>query len=502
MISLRRATIGGQCFGPSGSPPVAHMRTSSSSADCTSRRESWKTSSASSRIAVRREQRAELAHLVPPPRQEPVVAEELVLLDVGEDHAREPEQLVEALARLLVEQRAVLLGEPVTLALRAPRSAARSPRRPIRAHVADERRVRDARVVEPAAVVVVEPVAGRHVEPRVLHLLELLEPRLARVALRQLGVDLLVASGPRRTPSPRRCRREAREALELGVRARRAARRSRRPSGRCAGRGCPGGRPCRSRRTSRRSPYPSRRNSLWCCHTSSPQRSSAAVRVEHLDRYAVLRSSLEHDLVRLVLGELRDAKRGELGDQRLHLQLPLRVQLVPVLEVVARALLEELRALGDLGGIGDRVAGDVDVAVDARGSRCPWPAAPRRRGSATSRSPGRGRRCRRRRTRASAAGSASSSRTRSAARPPRAGARRRARSTGTSPPSPRSPAGSRSRTGWGTIRSVSRRPRAKLYGRSPRKARCALRGSSRRGGRVLRELLGRARSVRSPWAST
>ena len=67
-------------------------------------------------VAVVREQRAELAHLVPPSREEPVVAEELVLLDVREDHPREAEQLVEALARLLVEERTVLLREPVALA--------------------------------------------------------------------------------------------------------------------------------------------------------------------------------------------------------------------------------------------------------------------------------------------------------------------------------------------------------------------------------------------------
>ena len=47
--SLRRATIGGQCFGPIGSPPVAQVRTSSSSACPTSCRPSWKTSSVSSR---------------------------------------------------------------------------------------------------------------------------------------------------------------------------------------------------------------------------------------------------------------------------------------------------------------------------------------------------------------------------------------------------------------------------------------------------------------------
>ena len=89
-----------------------------------------------------------------------------MLLDIGEDHPREPEQLVEALARLLVEQRAVLVGEPIALAddlLGRPLDllAVR-----YRTHVPDERRVRDARVVEPASVVVVEPVPGGHVEPR------------------------------------------------------------------------------------------------------------------------------------------------------------------------------------------------------------------------------------------------------------------------------------------------------------------------------------------------
>ena len=63
--------------------------------------------------AVRGEQRTELANLVPPPCQEPVVAEELVLLHVREHGARERQQVTERLARLLVEQRAVLLGEAV-----------------------------------------------------------------------------------------------------------------------------------------------------------------------------------------------------------------------------------------------------------------------------------------------------------------------------------------------------------------------------------------------------
>ena len=65
--------------------------------------------------AVLGEQRAELADLVEEARLEPVVAVELVLLDVREDRAREPEQLLERAARLLVEQRAVLLREAVAL---------------------------------------------------------------------------------------------------------------------------------------------------------------------------------------------------------------------------------------------------------------------------------------------------------------------------------------------------------------------------------------------------
>ena len=56
--------------------------------------------------AVRDEQVAELADLVPPARQEPVVADELVLLDVREDGAREREQLLEPFARVVVEERA------------------------------------------------------------------------------------------------------------------------------------------------------------------------------------------------------------------------------------------------------------------------------------------------------------------------------------------------------------------------------------------------------------
>ena len=80
-----------------------------------------------------------------------------MLLDVREDESREAEQLVEAGARLVVEQRAVLLGEPVTLGgdlLARPLDLLAGPDR---ANVGDERRVRDPRIVEPASVVVERP---------------------------------------------------------------------------------------------------------------------------------------------------------------------------------------------------------------------------------------------------------------------------------------------------------------------------------------------------------
>ena len=189
--SLRRATIGGQWLRPerraAGRPREQQLVERLGDLVPAS----WKMSSLSSRKPWSREQRAELAQLVPPARQEPVVAVELVLLDVREDRAREAEQLVERLAGLLVEQRAVLLGEPVALArdllgrAARPRSPAFSARMwPI------DGGVRDARVVVPAAVEVVEPVADRHVEPRVLDPLELLEPGAAGIAPVELGVDL------------------------------------------------------------------------------------------------------------------------------------------------------------------------------------------------------------------------------------------------------------------------------------------------------------------------
>ena len=152
-ISLRRAMIGGQYFGPRAGPPVAHVSASSSSASYTSSRVSWKMSSRSLEEPVRDEQVAELADLVPPLREEPVVADELVLLDVREDRARQREQLLEPLPRVVVQQRGVLRREllPRLGDVRGGPLDVRA--RVQRADVADQRRVRDARVVEPALYV-------------------------------------------------------------------------------------------------------------------------------------------------------------------------------------------------------------------------------------------------------------------------------------------------------------------------------------------------------------
>ena len=128
------------------------------------------------------------------------------------------EQLLERLARLLVEQRAVLLREPVALARELLGRALDLLPVPERPHVADDRRVRDARVVVPAAVEVVEAVPGRHVEPGVLDPLERLEPGAARLALRELGVDLRRRAPLDERPVDARVDRQLRELAQLGAR--------------------------------------------------------------------------------------------------------------------------------------------------------------------------------------------------------------------------------------------------------------------------------------------
>ena len=120
---------------------------------------------------------ADLAHLVEEQRRAPVLDEELVPLGVREDVAAEAEHLLERLRSSGVASSceyslgdAVALGEqPV---LRAVEARARADLR----DVAGDRGEREPQVVDPGAVVVVEAVAGRHEEPRVLARLELGDP--------------------------------------------------------------------------------------------------------------------------------------------------------------------------------------------------------------------------------------------------------------------------------------------------------------------------------------
>ena len=68
-----------------------------------------------SKESVVREQSPELPHFVKEARLEPVLAVELVLLDVGEHKSRESEQFVEGRPGIGVEQRSVLLREALAL---------------------------------------------------------------------------------------------------------------------------------------------------------------------------------------------------------------------------------------------------------------------------------------------------------------------------------------------------------------------------------------------------
>src|SRR4029079_11708431 len=66
-----------------------------------------------------RQERTERAHLVPEDREVAMVDVEVMVLDVGEHLAREGEALVERLEQLRREQRAVPLGDALTLGERS-----------------------------------------------------------------------------------------------------------------------------------------------------------------------------------------------------------------------------------------------------------------------------------------------------------------------------------------------------------------------------------------------
>ena len=75
-------------------------------------------------------------------------------------------------------------------------------------------------------------------------------------------------------------------------------------------------------------------------------------------------ASLGHDRLLLDLGQLRHLESLELRRCTLDLASPVRVELVPVLVVVAAARREELRSPVQLRGVGDRVGTHVLVAVE------------------------------------------------------------------------------------------------------------------------------------------
>ncbi len=286
-----------------------------------------------------------------------------MLLDVGEHRARELQELVERLACVLVEERTVLLGETVALTLDRRGRALDLLACLQRSQIAADRRVGDARVVEPAPVVVRETVARRHVEPRILRLLELGEPGASGVGLPELILDL------GRRPLLAECcvdpclERQPSQPAQLGVGPEQkdvdAGDHLRDVLVRDVGKL----RLAELRERRVRAVAEQQELEVVLPHqVAHPDR--PAVGIEDLVERGVAIVAERH-LVRLVLGKVRHLQGIEVGDQGFHLRPPLRVELVPVLEVVAGAFLEEPSALSDLRGIGHRIAGDVDVAVDA-----------------------------------------------------------------------------------------------------------------------------------------
>ncbi len=67
---------------------------------------------------------------------------------------------------------------------------------------------------------------------------------------------------------------------------------------------------------------------------------------------------------RLVFVERGDPDRVDLVQEGAHLDLPFPVEVVPMLVVMAGAGLEIGQPLLDPLGVGDRIGGDIDAAVD------------------------------------------------------------------------------------------------------------------------------------------
>ncbi len=129
------------------------------------------------------QQVAELAHLVVEGDDEPVLAEEFVVLDIGEHRVAEAEHLVEGGPVVVGRQKFAVVRHEALAFLLEPVD------RPVEAFaplhhrdIARQRRERNRQIVVPAALVVIEPVAARDVEPRLARRLERVEPLAPRPA--------------------------------------------------------------------------------------------------------------------------------------------------------------------------------------------------------------------------------------------------------------------------------------------------------------------------------
>ena len=160
------------------------------------------------------EESAELAHLVPEEREVAVLDVEVVVLDEREDRAGERQALVERPAFLLGQEGAVLLGDPLSLGQHPLEGARDVLARLEPLDVGADRGDRQRRVVDPGAMVVVEAVSVRVVEPGILRLLVVGEPRRARLALLERRAErcfvvALFTAVPTPSSSARRARRRS-----------------------------------------------------------------------------------------------------------------------------------------------------------------------------------------------------------------------------------------------------------------------------------------------------
>ena len=169
-------------------------------------------------VVVPGEQRPELASLVPEDGEVAVVDVEVVILDVRVDRSSEREALVECVALLGREQRAMLRGDALPLREQGLGGACDVLARAEPRDVGADRPDREAGVVDPGSMVVVEdPRSAGEVEPGVLRLLEVGEPLLAAIAVREDCGELFLALGGGDLLGDAQLDREAREPPELVV---------------------------------------------------------------------------------------------------------------------------------------------------------------------------------------------------------------------------------------------------------------------------------------------